>query len=221
MPTPVKLLMSQFVTHDVRRLLLERPRPLDWQPGQGIELMIDEDPWRDQGRPFTPTSQPEDLILELTLKRYPQRDGVTEHLHAPSPGAGLLVGDAFGTIKYQGPGTFIAAGTGLTPFLAILRRLAAQNKLDGHRLLLTNKSERDVICAKELHHYLGEDLVLSFSRENDPNRQGQRIDANFLEANIGQRDGMFYVCGPDAFVKDINDHLASFGIDEEQLVYER
>lgn len=221
MPTPVKLLMSEFVTHDVRRLLIERPPGLDWQPGQGIELMIDEDPWRDQGRPFTPTSQPEDLILELTLKRYPERDGVTDRLHALRPGAGLLVGDAFGTITYQGPGTFIAAGTGLTPFLAIFRRLAERDGLGGHRLLLTNKSDRDVICAKELHHYLGDDCVLTFTREDDPSREGRRIDAAFLKEHVGDRSGMFYVCGPDPFVEAIKDHLADLGVNDDQLVYER
>ncbi|WP_295882843.1 FAD-binding oxidoreductase [uncultured Thiohalocapsa sp.] len=215
------LLMRQFVTHDVQRLLLTRPDGLSWQPGQGLELAIDQDAWRDQGRPFTPTSLLEDRILELTVKRYPEEDGVTEALHALEPGAALLLSDPFGTITYQGPGTFIAAGTGLTPFLAMLRRLAKDEALAGHRLLLSNKGERDVICAKELSHYLGDDLVLTFTREDDAGRQGRRIDTAFLDANIADREGHCYVCGPDPFVQSINDGLLSLGIDPDQLVYER
>jgi cytochrome-b5 reductase len=215
------LLMRQFVTHDVQRLLLTRPDGLVWQPGQGIELAIDRDEWRDQGRPFTPTSLLEDRILELTVKRYPKADGVTEALHSLEPGAGLLVSDAFGTITYQGPGTFIAAGTGVTPFLAILRRLAKDKALADHRLLLTNKSEQDVICAKELAHDLGDDLVLAFTREDEQGREGRRIDAGFLEAHIRDRDAYCYVCGPDGFVTAINDALVNLGIPEEKLVYER
>jgi len=220
MPLNSKLLMRQFVTHDVQRFLLTRPEGLDWEPGQGIELAIDRDDWREQGRPFTPTCLPGDLLVELTIKRYPEADGVTEALHALEPGAELLLSDAFGTITYQGPGTFIAAGTGVTPFLAILRGLAKDDALAGHRLLLSNKSERDVICALELTHYLGDDLVLTFTRENEPAREGRRMDAGFLDANIRDPDGYFYVCGPDGFVEAVNSALLTLGVHPDKLVYE-
>jgi ferredoxin-NADP reductase len=216
-----KLLMRQFVTHDVQRLLLTRPEGLSWEPGQGLKLAIDRDDWREQARPFTPTCLTGDLLVELTIKRYPETDGVTEALHAVEPGADLLLGDtAFGTITYQGPGTFIAAGTGVTPFLAILRRLEKDGALAGHRLLLSNKSERDVICAPELTDYLGDDLVLTFTREDEPEREGRRIDADFLDANIRDRDGHFYVCGPDGFVEAINSALRDLGVHRDKLVYE-
>ena len=221
MPKASTLLLSEFVTHDVRRLLLSRPEGLDWEPGQGIELMIDDDEWREEVRPFTPTSLRQDLILELTLKRYPERDGVTLALHELQPGAGLLIGEAFGTIGYQGPGTFIAAGTGLTPFLAILRHLAADDALDGHQLLLTNKTQRDVICAEELRHYLGEHCVLTFTHEPNADVLGQRIDADFLDRHIGSRNQYFYICGPDGFVAEIKGHLEGLGVDPERLVFER
>ncbi|MBK1629904.1 flavodoxin reductase [Thiohalocapsa halophila] len=220
MPHDATLMMRELVTHDVQRLLLSRPDGLDWLPGQGVELALDQEGFRDEWRPFTPTSLLEDRLLELTVKRYPEEDGVTEALHALEPGARLRVSDPFGSITYQGPGTFIAAGTGVTPFLAMLRRLAKDDTLAGHRLLLSNKSEADVICAKELRHYLGDDLVLTFTREREPGREGKRIDQSFLDANIGNRDGYFYVCGPDAFVSAINEALTTLGIRAEQLVYE-
>jgi cytochrome-b5 reductase len=221
MPYEATLLMRQFVTHDVQRLLLTRSEGLVWQAGQGVELAIDEHEWRGERRPFTPTSLLEDRILELTIKRYPEADGVTELLHELAPGAGLLLGDPFGTITYQGPGTFIAAGTGVTPFLAILRQLAQDESLAHHRLLLSNKRDRDVICAKELAHYLGDDLVLRFTRQHQPGQQSHRMDADFLDANIVDRDGYCYVCGPDGFVASIKEALLSLGIHPAKLVYER
>ncbi|WDR00201.1 hypothetical protein PSC71_05305 [Devosia sp. J2-20] len=39
------------------------------------------------------------------------------------------MGDAWGTIQYQEPGTFIAGGAGVTPFIAILRDLQAKDTL--------------------------------------------------------------------------------------------
>jgi cytochrome-b5 reductase len=221
MSNKATLLMREFVTHDVQRLLLSRPDGLVWKPGQGIELAIDRDEWREQARPFTPTSLLEDRLLELTVKRYPEADGVTEALHQLESGAGLLLAEPFGSITYQGPGTFIAAGTGVTPFLAILRRLAKDGGLAGHRLLLTNKRERDLICGLELEYYLADDLVLTFSREDQPERKGRRMDAEFLDTHLGERDGYCYVCGPDGFVEAMNEALLDLGVPEQKLVYER
>jgi len=221
MPDTATLLMSGFVTHDVKRFLLSKPEGLEWQPGQGIEVIIDDEKWREEGRPFTPTSLSEDRVLELTVKQYPDKDGMTVALHRLKPGAQLLVSDSFGTITYQGPGTFIAGGTGVTPFLAILRRLAADGGLEGHRLLLSNKSERDVICAEELKHYLGERCVFTFTREHELGQQGRHVDVALLNSYVRGRDQKFYVCGPDGFVRAVNNHLLSLGVHPEQLVYEQ
>ncbi|MBK1724169.1 flavodoxin reductase [Thiocystis violacea] len=221
MSKPARLLMSEFVTHDVQRLLLSKPDGLTWKPGQGLKVQIDDDAWRDEGRPFTPTSLPDDLILELAVKRYPEHDGVTVALHDLRPGAKLLLDEPFGRISYQGPGTFIAAGTGVTPFLAILRQLARDDALEGHQLLLTNKTERDVICRAELEHDLGERCILTYTHEHATGQEGRRIDAAFLAAHIGRLDQSFYVCGPQGFVESINAHLLSLDVHPNNLVYER
>lgn len=221
MAYPTRLLMSGFVTHDTRRFVLERPEGLDFEPGQGVELTIERDPWRGEGHPFTPTCLPQDQVLELTIKRYPESDGFTVALHDLEPGAPLTVSDAFGTITYQGPGVFIGAGAGITPFLAILRRLAHDGALDGHDLLFSNKSEADLICGAELRHYLGERAVFTFTRENQPGHTGRRIDAEFLREHIDDFDRFFYVCGPPAFVEDVKRELVTLGADPDRLVYER
>jgi ferredoxin-NADP reductase len=63
--------------------------------------------------------------------------------------------------------------------------------------------------------------VLTFTREHQPEEQGRRIDADFLEAHLGDRDGYCYVCGPDAFVTDVKEALSSLGVPSDRLVYER
>jgi len=77
----VRLLHTGFVTHDVKRFVTTRPDGLDFEPGQGVEIAIDEEGWRDEGRPFTPTSLADEPVLEFTIKGYPEHDGVTEQLH--------------------------------------------------------------------------------------------------------------------------------------------
>lgn len=216
-----RLLMSGFVTHDTRRFVLERPQGFRFEPGQGVELTIEQDPWKGEGHPFTPTCLAEDRVLELTVKRYPEREGFTAALHGLEPGAPLGVSDPFGTISYQGPGVFVAAGAGITPFLAILRRLAADGQLDGQELLFSNKTEDDLICGPELRHYLGSRAVFTFTRERQGASDGRRIDGGFLRGHIDRFDRRFYVCGPPAFVESVNADLLSLGARPDQLVYER
>lgn len=218
----VTLLLSEFVTHDVKRFVFTRPEGFDFAPGQGVELAIDEPQWRSQGHPFTPTSLAGDGVLEFTIKGYPEHHGVTEKLHALKPGARVLMSAPFGAIRYQGPGTFIAAGAGITPFMAILRMLAAEGKLEGHSLIFSNKTPADIICGQELHHYLGERCQLLCTRETDCNcRGGGRIDIDFLRRQIDDFSRHFYVCGPPPFVNSITAALIELGAVPDGLVFEK
>ncbi len=215
------LLMSEFVTHDVKRFVLERPAGFSFEPGQGVELAIDNDQWRDEGRPFTPTSLPQDRILEFTIKAYPEHHGVTEQLHRLKAGDKLLMSDPFGTINYTGPGVFIAGGAGITPFLSILRMLETTGEVDGNSLLFTNKSPKDIICEKELKQLLGERARFICSHEDDCRCSAGRIDKAYLEKSVHDFSQHFYVCGPPPFVEAINEALVELGASPEAVVFER
>ncbi len=217
----VTLLMNQFVTHDVKRFIVSKPKGLSVDPGQGVELAIKLPGLREQGRPFTPTGLAVDRVLEFTIKAYPAHAGVTQALHQLEPGAELLMSDPFGTIRYQGPGVFIAGGAGITPFLAILRGLAHRGELDGQTLIFSNKTPRDVICEKELRHLLGERCILTCTGADVPGYAHRRVDRTFLEETIDDFKQRFYVCGPPPFMDAVNGALTALGASAENVVFER
>lgn len=217
----VKLLMSQFVTHDVKHFIVSKPAGFSVVPGQGVELAINRPGLREQGRPFTPTGLTEDGVLEFTIKAYPDHAGVTQALHQLKPGAELLMSEPFGTIRYQGPGVFIAGGAGITPFLAILRDLARKGEADGQTLIFSNKTPRDVICEKELRHVLGERCMLTCTGAPAPGYEHRRVDRAFLEEKITDFTQRFYVCGPPPFMEAVNGALSDLGARAESLVFER
>lgn len=215
------ILMTEFVTHDVKRLILTRPRNFDYEPGQGVKVVINEPRWRgEESRPFTPTSLRDDKILEFTIKRYPDRKGVTDRVHSLAVGAKLLISDAFGTITYKGPGTFIAAGAGVTPFIAIARQLARQGGLDSNALIYSNKTPADVICEKELRHYFGSRCILICTRQSAPGYDNRRITAALLKEKIQDFSQRFYVCGPDSFVEETRSILSELGASPGSVVFE-
>lgn len=215
------ILMTEFITHDVKRFVISRPESFTFQPGEGVELAIDDPKWKQEKRPFTPTSLPEDAVLEFSIKGYPAHQGLTAQLHQLKVGQKLLLSEPFGTIHYQGPGIFIAAGAGITPFLAIIRKLARDRLLGDHGLLFSNKGPQDIICEPELRHYLGDRARFVCTRQSDCRCSQQHIDKAFLEQHISNMQQHFYVCGPPPFVNAINNALKELGAEPEALVFER
>lgn len=220
----VKLLMTGFVTHDVKRFVVSRPPEFAYQAGQGMELAINRPEWLAKPRPFTPTCLGDDEVLEFTIKAYPDHAGVTQALHKLRAGSELLLSEAFGTISYRGPGVFIAGGAGITPFLAILRERARAGDVGGNTLIFSNKTPADVICEKELRHYLGERCILTCTEgagPGYPGYDGRRIDQAYLAEKIGDFGQNFYVCGPPGFMKAVNGALEALGAKPQNLVFER
>jgi ferredoxin-NADP reductase len=209
------------LNHNVFQYETDKPPGFEFEPGQATEVAILKDGWKDKKRPFTFTSLRDGDYLMFTIKSYPDHGGVTEKLSHLSVGDRLEIGEAWGTISYKGPGTFIAGGAGLTPFLGILRNLAAdRNNTDANTLYFANKSERDIFCRDELdtmprltvHHVL--------SQEDKPPHLHGRIDKDFLDKNIADFGGRFYVCGPDRMVKDISEAIRALGGDPDSITFE-
>lgn len=217
----VKLLMSEFVTHDVKRFIVSKPAGFTFEPGQGVELAINQPDWSVETRPFTPTSLVDDEILEFTIKNYPDHEGVTRELHRLTPGTELIISEPFGTITFHGPGVFIAGGAGITPFMAILRDQARKGQAKQNMLIFSNKTPADIICEKEFRYYLGERCILTCTDEQQPGYENVRIDQNFLKQKITDFKQYFYVCGPPGFMTAVQNALQALGADPQSLVFEK
>ena len=211
------------LTHDVKRLTLERPDGYTFTPGQATEVAIDKEGWRDEKRPFTFTSLKNDDHLEFTIKIYPDHNGVTEQIGKLEVGDSLIVDDAWGTIEYKGEGVFIAGGAGITPFIAIFRDLYKQGKLGDNMLIFSNKSEKDVILKDEFKAMLGDqfiNVITDEEPEGDAFFLDGFIDKEFLSSKIKNFDQPFYVCGPMPFNEAMMDALKELGADPEALILE-
>lgn len=217
----VNILNIVSLTHDVKRITTEKPEGYTFSPGQATEIAIDQDGYRDKKRPFTFTSLPDDDHLEFTIKSYHDHDGVTHQIDALAEGDALIIDDAWGAIEYKGKGTFIAGGAGITPFIAIFRDLKAKGQVAGHRLLFSNKTEKDVIMQSEFKALLGEDFISTLTQEQLKGHEQGRIDLDFLKEHINGVDQHFYVCGPDGMVKAINELLQELGAEADALVFEQ
>ncbi|MCH8516032.1 MAG: hypothetical protein LAT68_06855 [Cyclobacteriaceae bacterium] len=132
----------------------------------------------------------------------------------------LIIGDAWGAIEYKGKGTFIAGGAGVTPFIAILKQLEKDGELDGHRLIFSNHTAKDVIMESYFQKILGDQFISTLTHEKVDGHAKKRIDMDFLKEHISDFHQQFYVCGPDQMVTDISKYLEMLGASADGIVFE-
>ena len=219
-PTRVKLLMTEFITHDVKRFIVEKPEGYEFFPGQATLLSIPNSKWADEYREFSFTSEAHDQVLEFSIKAYSDHDGVTKQLHTLEPGSELMVHEPFGTIQYKGKGVFLAGGAGITPFISIFRHLHNTNQLEGNTLIFSNKEAKDIILEKEVRQILGDDLILTLTRDDTTGYEHGRISKELIQKYVKNLNQNFYICGPDPFVIDLKDTLVSLGVNEQNIIAE-
>ncbi|MFT5754380.1 MAG: ferredoxin-NADP reductase [Flavobacterium sp.] len=216
----VKVIESKFINYDVKQFVVEKPEGYNFIPGQAVNISVNEPDWKMEKRPFTFTNQKEAKNLEFIIKIYNDHNGVTNKLAGVNAGDELILHDVFGAIHFEKPGVFIAAGTGITPFLAIFRDLYKKNKLRGNKLIFVNKTSLDVIAGQELQRMFKEDFRPVFTREGVVGFRGKRIDRNFLIENIEDFSQQFYVCGPSEFVEKVVKNLKDLGAKSDSLIFE-
>ena len=216
----VKIKSIDKITHDVLRIVLEKPAGYTFTPGQATEVAINNPAWKEEKRPFTFTCLPDDDYLEFTIKTYPTHKGVTNELLNLKPGDELIIHDVWGAIAYKGEGMFIAGGAGITPFLSIFRHLKTLNKIEGNKLIFANKTKADIIHEAELKDLLGDGFINILSDEEIQGYAKGMITQQFLKENMDSIDKKVYVCGPPPMMDAIQVYLKNLGVGENAVVVE-
>lgn len=212
-PYRAKVLHKQEINHNVMRFQIERPYGYTFTPGQAIDLSIDRPGYELEVAPFTIINDVESAVLELVIKIRPDKKSLTYGLAGLDNGAILQITEPWDTYKYKGSGVFIAAGSGIIPFIPILRQIASSgvDLKQGHSLIYANKRKEDILFKTELKRFFGNDYtnVLSVAKESD--MESGRIDLSFLKERINDFDQHFYICGPKIFEQDVRSDLIKLG----------
>jgi ferredoxin-NADP reductase len=216
----VKIRSIKRINHDVLQIITEKPRKYDFSPGQATEVSINKNGWKNEQRPFTFTNLPEDNVLEFTIKTYPSHEGVTNEMLQLEVNDELILGDVFGAITYKEEGVFIAGGAGVTPFISILRQLASNGETGNNKLIFGNKSQKDIILAREFSDMLGENFINILSEEESEEYPHGFITRDFLEKHFDTSVSNVYMCGPPPMMKAVHKELSEMGIDKNVIIEE-
>jgi predicted ferric reductase len=216
----VKIKSTDLITHDVLKIITDKPPHYNFTPGQATEVSINKPEWKEKKNPFTFTCLPEDDFLEFNIKTYPEHKGATNELLKLRKEDELILHDVFGAISYMGEGVFIAGGAGITPFISIFRYLKSKNVIGENKLIFANKTKKDIILEQEFKDLLGRNFINILSDEKADGYAYGQITENFLKANMDVSVKNVYVCGPPPMMEAIQKQLSKLEIPESFIITE-
>ncbi|MGW6441731.1 2Fe-2S iron-sulfur cluster-binding protein [Lentzea sp. NPDC055074] len=199
-------------------LVLEDERPFDFRPGQFFTLVADIGGTRVR-RPYSASSAPGSRRLEVTVKEV----GLfSRHVRTLVAGDRLFVRGPSGSFHAE-PGhevVLIAAGSGVTPMMSIIRTLLAR---PGERisLLYSTRSAEETIFAAELARLEEEHPDRLTVTHVHTSRDG-RLDVPGVRkwASGFSPGARFYVCGPEALMDTVRQALDELGVPDDRLHFE-
>ncbi|MDT8273156.1 MAG: FAD-binding oxidoreductase, partial [Desulfomonilia bacterium] len=199
-----------------------------FQAGQYVNLFVEVGGVR-TSRPYSISSSPTQAgYYDLTLRR--TQDGFVSNYLLDE----VTVGDTFessspaGTFTYNPlfHGTdlvFLAGGSGITPFMSMIREVADRGLKRNIQLVYGSQSPDDVIFGRELEEIARTHGNISFDVVISEPPAGYTGCTGFLSAScirdcIGEiGNKMFYLCGPEAMYTFCEAELEGLGIKKRRI----
>jgi propane monooxygenase reductase subunit len=220
------------VTHDMRHLVLRlvEPSEIKFFPGQYVDITI---PGTEETRSFSManTSSREGGRLEFVIKIYP--DGLFSHFLD----ARLQMGDRLQLTGPYGVFTlregdddlvFIGGGAGMAPILSLLRSMAERGLTRKATYYYGARGRRDLCFEEELRALEGTLPGFRYIPALSEPAPGDDWDGETgLITDVVKRhtDGLAgahaYVCGPPPMVEAALPLLATLGVAEKRIYYDK
>ena len=224
MEYPVKILDIESLSENIKRFAVEKPKNYNFISGQHTLISINKPELKDKKRPFSFSSPEKEDFLEFIIKIYDERGGITKEFDKLKIKDELIIGEPKGKISYKGGGIFIAAGTGINPFISIIKSLDEKNRKN-NLLIYLNRIQKDIILENELKKLFGKTIFI-LSREKKADYEYGHIDKEFLKNTlkginkIKDFNQNFYICGPFKLVSELKKILIELGAEQENIISE-
>ncbi len=134
----------------------------------------------------------------------------------------------YGQFKFdvhnEGKLLFLAGGTGIAPFMSMIRQIESIKAETDCKILYSVKFPDEIIEKDELERFkqdLGVETIVTVTRPKEgDNWTGEtgHADAEMIQKHVPDfKDRVSYICGPPAFVKALKVALVGLGVDEKKI----
>lgn len=118
---------------------------------------------------------------------------------------------------------FLAGGSGITPFMSMIREVSGRNLDRRIHLFYGSRSDDDVIFGKEIDAMCARHENITWTKVISDPLQGYKgytgfITADLMKSVLGDLSGrMFYLCGPEAMYTFCRNELSNMGIPKRKI----
>ncbi|MBI5046369.1 FAD-dependent oxidoreductase [Candidatus Micrarchaeota archaeon] len=195
-------------------------------PGQAVFLhILDENGASIEKKPYSVASAPGVPYIELCIKLVNGK--LTGKLEKLGIGAVVGIEGPMGHFVYGGQtrAVFIGGGTGVAPFMSMLRSVASK-KLPGEFILFYSVKDRENIIYREELEQIQKNnpnikVVITLTKEErGENWNGEygRINKEMLERHVPKASTFdWWICGPAELVKNMRISITELGADVKKL----
>ena len=204
---------------------LDAPAGLAFLPGQYVGIRV---PGTDQRRSYSFSSPPGAATLSFLVRDIPRGLMSTWLREAATPGTVMdLIGPSgsFYLRDVRRPLLFLAGGTGLAPFLAMLGKLAATGSTQPVHLVYGVTNDTDLVEIERLETFAREVPGFTFATcvaaaDSAHPRKGY-VTAHVEPAHLNGGDVDIYLCGPPPMVDAVRAWLSAQGVTPANFYHEK
>lgn len=178
-------------------------------------------------RPYSIASTPSSPFLEFVIE---MRGGdLTGKLDKLGVGDVVGIEAPYGHMAYRGEGklALVAGGTGVSPFIGMLRHICEKDIQGTFLLFYSTRSRERILFHDELlgmqKRNPGIKVVITLTREEPPGWDGEcgRISEDMLKRHAGEPAGFEWrLCGPPEMVKGVRGCLETLGVEAKKMKIE-
>lgn len=199
------------ITSDV--FVLSFPRTEEFRPGQMIAIALMPDA---QPRLYSIASGNTDKYYKI-LFNIQHQGYLTPRLSKVKVGESLFVSKPFGSFYgTMDDDCWIAAGTGIAPFISMMESGMGENKT----LIHGGRAENSFYFASIFSKKLNEKYIRCSSLLKNEEYYHGRITSYLKQAQEISMERDYYICGSSEFVVDVRDILINRGVPYNQIVAE-
>jgi benzoate/toluate 1,2-dioxygenase reductase component len=206
------------------RLRIKLAAPMGFLPGQYVNVQV---PGTDQTRAYSFSSHPQADEASFLIRNIPGGLMSGYLARAKAGDAMALTGPmgAFYLRPVTRPQVFLAGGTGLAPFLAMLEQIATTGTDQPIRLFYAVTRDADLVELDRLHSLAAlipslDVITIVAAPDFDHPKRGYVTD-HLSAAHLWDGAADVYLCGPPPMVEAVRGHMANIGVTPASFLFEK
>jgi len=224
-----KFIGSKVVAERTASFSFEKPQEWNFDAGQFVDITLLSPPETDSEgntRGFSVSSAPSEMVITITTRL---RDTAFKRVISNmSIGTTVKIEGPFGNLRLHRdltkPAVALCGGIGITPFRSMI---VESSRTHGHLqhkiiLFLVNRTSADAPFLNELTELSLRDpnliLVPVMTKQQDLTSEYGHVNVDMIRRHVSDlQDAIWYITGPQAFVRSIRGLVASLNVHADDI----